>query len=284
MICICICFGSPYCYGCNHSRCDSKPESTRGFPAFVIPAAWSGSKMQGFSTVSSIVFSLSAASQLEFVLPYSLIFMLPHSLNLCCLTAWCKSWFIFELLVAPTEAGYVFWNYSLPTLVLRYWFSGVGRIFVLNSVGYLHQWIGCSGGDRISSWISLSTSTLHLSALAQMQFHFDPSFSYRSTTQHLYAHAQMRYDDNSTMDSDFGLREWRIQVWLATHPSAACPDVSLADKAAGRPQQITDHPEWDVLCVERKLNFIIVKCKYKIYKMIFHNKNTNKHFLYKNWK
>ena len=46
------------------------------------------------------------------------------------------------------------------------------------------------------------------------------------------------------------LREWRHHVLLTTHPYAACPDVSLADKAAERPRQITDHPEWDVLYVE----------------------------------
>ena len=50
------------------------------------------------------------------------------------------------------------------------------------------------------------------------------------------------------------LREWRHDVLLTTHPYAACPDVSLADEAAGRPRQITDHPEWDVLFVESEQN------------------------------
>ena len=173
---ICICIGAPYCYGCSHSRCDSKPESTRGFPAFVIPAAWSTPKYR--------VFLLSVQLYFRSVLP--------HSLNLCCLTAWfscCLTAWIYAAsqLDANPDSYLSYWllrqkpDMCFGIIVsrhcfLRYWFSGVGRIFVLNSVGYLHQWIGCSGGDRISSWISLSTSTLHLSAHAQMQFQFDPSF------------------------------------------------------------------------------------------------------------
>ena len=65
----------------------------------------------------------------------------------------------------------------------------------------------------------------------------------------MYAHAQMRYS-NGDADSDFGIRKQLHHGLFATHPYAACPDVSLADKAAGRQRQITDHTEWDVLFVE----------------------------------
>ena len=67
---------------------------------------------------------------------------------------------------------------------------------------------------------------------------------------HLSALAQMQFPTTMWIPI-LVLREWRHHVLLAAHPSAACPDVSLADKAAGRPcKQITDHPEWDVLFVE----------------------------------
>ena len=87
------------------------------------------------------------------------------------------------------------------------------------------------------------------------------------------------------MDSDFGLREWRIQVWLAAHPSAACPDVSLADKAAGRPQkQITDHPEWDVLFIEGEYILKLRNTNIKYTNWYFIIQNANNYFLCKNYK
>ena len=132
MICIFICIGSPYFYGCEHSRCNSKPESTRGFPAFVIPAAWSTPKYR--------VFLLSVKLYFRSVLP--------HSLNLCCLTAWfscCLTAWIYAAsqLDANPDSYLSYWllrqkpDMCFGIIVSRHWFWDIGSPVL---AGYLF-WI-----------------------------------------------------------------------------------------------------------------------------------------------
>ena len=52
MIIICICIGSPYFYGCNHSRCDSKPESTIIIYA---PQLWGKPKSAPYANMCFII-------------------------------------------------------------------------------------------------------------------------------------------------------------------------------------------------------------------------------------